>query len=268
MTAAVSERESEAGTPATGARARGPRRKRPSVAWKVTSWLVVVLAAFVCRFVFFVLNRTRVRRGSVTLGPNTLLVSNHQSSLDAFVVALAANSAGSVLRPSLHPWNLAAAEFFFSTPARAWFAGHLRCIPVAPGRRDPVALRRLIAALREGVAIVFPEGRRSPDGELLPAEPGVGMLVLATAPHIIPVAIDGTGDVVRFDRFGLRPFRTIGVSVGEPVDLSEFRGRRPDRATAQAIANRIHSAIRAELETARALRRGLPPVRGAFRQAS
>ena len=268
MTTTLPERESAAGRPAEGAHAQRPQPGRPTVVWKVTSWLVVVTAAIACRLVFFVLNRTRVRRRPVTLGPNTLLVSNHQSSLDAFVVALAAGSAGSVFRPSLHPWNFAAAEFFFSTPARAWFAGRLRCIPVAPGRRDPVALRRLIAALREGVAVVFPEGRRSPDGELLPVEPGVGMLVLATGPRVIPVAIDGTGDVVRFDRFGLRAFRTIGVSVGEPVDLSEFRGRRPDRATAQAIADRIHAALGAELETARALRRGRPPVRGDLRKAS
>src|SRR5439155_21533510 len=94
------------------------------------------------------------------------------------------------------------------------------------------------------------------DGALLPAEPGVGVLVLATRPCVIPVAIDGTRDAVRFERFGLRCFKRIAVSVGAPVDLSEFHGRALSRSAAQGIADRVLGAIEAELAVARAMRAG------------
>jgi 1-acyl-sn-glycerol-3-phosphate acyltransferase len=224
--------------------------------WPVTSYLAIGLASALCCVYFFVLNRTRLRRRHLAIRPNTLVVSNHQSSMDSFLAAWATLHPRCWLEPRLLPWNLAAVEFFFRTPTRAWLADQLRCIPVEPGRRDPVALRRLIAALQDGVAIAYPEGRRSPDGALLPAEPGVGMLVLATRPRVIPVAIDGTRDAVRFERFGLRFFKRIAVSVGEPVDLSEFHGRALSRSAAQGIADRIMDAIEAELAVARAMRVG------------
>ena len=50
------------------------------------------------------------------------------------------------------------------------------------------------------------------------------MLVLATRPRVIPVAIDGTRDAVRFERFGLRCFKRIAVSVGARVASSAAAG--------------------------------------------
>jgi 1-acyl-sn-glycerol-3-phosphate acyltransferase len=219
--------------------------------------MLAALAA-VCWIYFFVFNRTTVRRRDQRIGPNTLLVANHQSSIDSVLVAFATCHPRCWLEPRLLPWNLAAAEFFFRTAPRAWFADQLKCIPVAPGRRDPVALRRVIDVLPDGVAVFFPEGRRSPCGTLMRAEPGVGLVALATGPRVIPVAVDGTNEAIRLDRFGLRFFRRLAVSVGPALDLSSLRGRRPTRADAQEIADRLMDAVACELLLARAAR-GVSP---------
>lgn len=225
--------------------------------WPVTSYAATALVSAVCWVYFFVLNRTTVRRPRhQRVGPNTLLVSNHQSSMDSFLVSFATCHPRCWFEPRLFPWNLAAAEFFFKTPVRAWLADQCRCIPIEPGRRDPAALRRVIEMLPGGVAILFPEGKRSRDGELLAAELGVGLAVLATGPQVVPVAIDGTRDAIRYDRFGPRFFRRIAVSVGPAIDLSALRGGTPSREAAQAIADRLMDGIARELANAREARAG------------
>ena len=92
--------------------------------WPVTSYLVTNITVTVLWVLFFVLNRTTVRgRKNVGKERNTLLLSNHQSMLDSFVVGLGAFYPQSWWRPHLIPWNPAAAENFYRTPILAWLAG-------------------------------------------------------------------------------------------------------------------------------------------------
>jgi 1-acyl-sn-glycerol-3-phosphate acyltransferase len=111
---------------------------------------------------FFVLNRTTViSRRNVGEERNTLLLSNHQSMLDSFLVCLAAFYPQSWLRPHLIPWNPAAAENFYKSPVLAWLPDNRKWIWVREGRRDVHALHRMTRLLPRGVMTVFPEGTRS-----------------------------------------------------------------------------------------------------------
>src|SRR5437879_10533834 len=61
--------------------------------WPVTSYLVTNVTVTLFWVLFFVLNRTTVSgRRNVGEERNTLLLSNHQSMLDSFLVGLAARS--------------------------------------------------------------------------------------------------------------------------------------------------------------------------------
>jgi len=209
--------------------------------------------AWVC---FFVLNRTKVRRErpAPPLRCNTLFVSNHQSTVDTLLVGIAACHPGCWLEPRLLPWSLAAAEVYFRTPVAAWFADQLRCIPVRRDRRDPRALRHILRLLPQGTTIYFPEGRRSRTGTLGDPAPAAGWIALLTGARVVPVAIDGMNEVVRFERFGLRFFRRIGVSVGPALDLSAYRDRDPSPAAAREITDLMMASIQRELAIARAAR--------------
>jgi 1-acyl-sn-glycerol-3-phosphate acyltransferase len=222
----------------------------------VTSYALIALLAGLAWVCLLVLNRTKVRRGGREPLPSgsLLFVSNHQSTLDTLLIGLATCHPRCWLEPRFLPWSLAAAEVYFRTPVAAWFADHLRCIPVRRDRRDPTALRRILRALQGGTAIYFPEGRRSRSGVIGEASPAAGWIALLTGARVIPVAIDGMKDVVRFERFGLRFFRRIGVSVGPELDLSAYRGREPSRAAAQEVTDLMMTAIERELSCARAAR--------------
>src|SRR2546430_16779712 len=81
----------------------------------------------------------------------------------------------------------------------------------------------MIQVLPHGVMTLFPEGTRSRDGAVGPGRPGPGLLILATRPRVIPVAIDGMRAVLPIGRYLPRIFQRVAVSFGSPVDRSEER---------------------------------------------
>jgi 1-acyl-sn-glycerol-3-phosphate acyltransferase len=222
------------------------------VLWPVTSWLVTNLTVTVFWVFFFVLNRTTVRgRGNVGREMNTLLLSNHQSMIDSFLVGLAAFYPRSWIQPNLLPWNPAAGENFYKTPLLAWLADNWKCIWVKPGRRDLHALHRMIQVLPQSVMTLFPEGTRTRDGSVGRGQAGTGLLILATRAKVIPVAIEGMRDVLPIGKSVPRVFKRIAVTYGPPVDYSDFLTQPRTRETAQALIDRVMATIRAQHEELR-----------------
>lgn len=239
----------------------GSQRKRPARGpltrslWPFTSWLVTNTTVTIFWVFFHILNRTTViGRENVGTRPNTLLLSNHQSMIDSFLVGLEAYYPRSWIRPHLLPWNPAAVENFFKNPVLAWLANNWRCIPVRPGRRDLHALHRMIRALPDGVMTLFPEGTRTRDGSVGRGRPGAGMLILATRPRVIPVAIEGMNEVLPPGTTVPRLFRRIHVRYGPPVDYSEFVDRPRNRETAQALVDKVMETIRTQHAELRRIR--------------
>lgn len=220
--------------------------------WPVTSYLVTNLTVTVLWVLFFVLNRTSVR-GQANVGEerNTLLLSNHQSMLDSFLVGIVAFYPKSWLKPQLIPWNPAAAENFYKTPILAWLADNWKCIWVREGRRDLHALHRMIEALPTSVMTLFPEGTRTRDGSVGPGRAGPGLLILATRPRVIPVAIDGMNDILPIGRYIPRIGKRLTVVFGPPIDYADLEPLPRTRETAQVVIDRAMQAIRAQQIPAR-----------------
>jgi 1-acyl-sn-glycerol-3-phosphate acyltransferase len=224
----------------------GPNRGRFfRFLWPLTSYLVTNITVTLFWIWFFVFNRTKVV-GSENVGndPNTLLLSNHQTMIDSFLIGLAAYYPKSLLKPHLLPWNPAAVENFFKTPLLAWLAENWRCIPVSQGRRDVHALNRMTEVLPRGVMILFPEGTRSRDGSIGSGRAGAGLVALATRARVIPVAIEGTNRVLPIGAVVPRIFKRVHVSYGKPVEYSDLYDMPRSRETAQVLVDRTMAVIR------------------------
>jgi 1-acyl-sn-glycerol-3-phosphate acyltransferase len=222
--------------------------------WPITSYLVTIATVVLLWIFFFVLNRTTVYgRHRVGSSRNTLLLSNHQSMIDSFLIGIAAFYPAAVLRPHLLPWNPAAAENFFRGRLRGWLAYNWRCIPVREGRRDPRALRRMGEVLPRGVMILYPEGTRTRDGSVGPGRPGAGIVALTSGARVIPVAIDGMREVLPIGHTVPRIGKRIHVVYGAPIECPAPSTEGPSREEAQQLVDRALAAVRNQLA---AIRRG------------
>lgn len=213
--------------------------------WPFTRYVLAHATSLVGAVLFFGLTRTEIiGRANVPRRRNTLLLANHQSLIDSFLIAFSAYFGPSFFRPWLVPWNPAAEENFYKNAYQAWWSDQWKCIPVAPGRRDMRALYRMIRALKSGTMVLFPEGTRTRSGRIGRGRPGAGLVILANRPLVVPVTIQGMNDVLPVGASWPRPFQRVTIVYGPPLDLSEFYGEERSKETAQAIANRVTGVLR------------------------
>lgn len=221
-----------------------------------TSYLVTNITVAFGWIVFKVLNRT-IAFGVENVGEedNTVLLSNHQSMIDGFLIGFAAFFPKSLIKPKLLPWHPAAQENFFGNPVTAWLSDNWKCIPVRAGRKDFGAMKRMERALRSGIMTVFPEGTRSRDGRLLPPRSGIGYVMLKTNPRAIPICMDGMDELLPVGAFLPRMFRTVLISYGKPVDVSEFCALEHNRESAKACIEKVFVSIRRQQKVLKRYRR-------------
>lgn len=167
-------------------------------------------------------------------GP-ALIACNHVSFLDPPFVGQAFDEAIHYFaRKTLFDHPLAGAVL------RSW-----QTIPIDRDKPDASSLKATIRLLREGKKVlIFPEGTRSPDGRLQPAEAGVGLFIAKGGAPVLPVRIFGSYDAYPRGAKTLRPAR-ITLVVGDlwQPDLKSYSQTGKDlyQALADEVMQRIAS---------------------------
>jgi len=181
-------------------------------------------------FGFRIIHRERV----IQTGP-VILAVNHQSFLDPPLAGNAADRAIFFL----------AKKSLMDVPVLGWLLAKLNVIPVNLEGGDRSALKALIRVLSAGeCALVFPEGTRTPDGSLQPAEPGLGLVIAKTRAPVVPMRIFGAYDVWPIHG-KLRLSGKITVVVGEPIYFSETDLSGGGRELYTRLSQRVMDAIAA-----------------------
>jgi 1-acyl-sn-glycerol-3-phosphate acyltransferase len=184
-------------------------------------------------------HRLRVSgRENIPAQPPFLLVANHASHLDALVLAAPLPWRQ---RDSIFP--IAAGAVFFETPAIAAFAaGMLNALPMWRKKCGPHALKELRQRLLEEPCsyILFPEGARSRDGNMLPFKPGLGMIVAETDVPVVPCYIQGTFAALRPETNWPKLGERISLRVGRPLT---FPGSKNNRQGWEEIAVKTREAV-------------------------
>ena len=160
-----------------------------------------------------------------------IIAANHCSNLDPPLVGIACKRAIHYLgKKSLLDWPVLGPIF-----------PQLNVIPVDQKNAARSALMGAIRVVKSGGAVlIFPEGSRSPDGKLQPAQPGIGMIVAKTGAPVVPVRVSGSFQA--FPRGTPIPhFVPVTVTIGSPV-LFEKTGTE-DRAFYQKTSGRIMDAV-------------------------
>ena len=146
------------------------------------------------------------RERMIQSGP-VILAMNHQSYLDPPLAGTTCDRAIYFL----------ARRTLLDVPLLGWVLPKLNVIPVNQEGVDRSAIKAVIRALQAGNGVlVFPEGSRTPDGSLQPAEPGMGLMIAKTLAPVVPMRIFGAHEA--FPRGGGRlRFVPITVVIGEPI---------------------------------------------------
>jgi 1-acyl-sn-glycerol-3-phosphate acyltransferase len=141
-----------------------------------------------------------------------LLVSNHQSYLDPVLIAIAID----------RPLSYMAKSELFRNPILSWVIRSLNAFPVEQGAGDVGAVKETISRLQEGhVLNIYPEGTRSYDGNMLPLERGVGLVIRRAKVPVVPAVIDGAYKAWPKGGKFFRP-ATIRIMYGPPLDLTHL----------------------------------------------
>jgi 1-acyl-sn-glycerol-3-phosphate acyltransferase len=100
------------------------------------------------------------------------------------------------------------------------------------------SIRAALKGLKDGLPLViFPEGGRTPDGEIKPFLPGAFFLAIKAQVDIVPVALVGTYELLPMDTYHIKS-RPLEMRVGAPISTTGVTMR--DLA---ALSERVQKAL-------------------------
>jgi 1-acyl-sn-glycerol-3-phosphate acyltransferase len=147
-------------------------------------------------------------------GTTYVIIANHQSILDIlFINSLRYN----------YKWISKIENM--NLPVLGWYLRMAGYITVNRGNEESKIemLERSLNCLRMGTSImIFPEGTRSPDRKIGFFKRGAFQLALEANLPVLPVLIDGTGDILPKHGLIFRGNHKIVIRVLEPVLPSQF----------------------------------------------
>ncbi len=180
-------------------------------------------------FRFRVIHRERM----IQSGP-VILAMNHQSYLDPPLAGITCDRAIYFL----------ARRTLLNVPLLGWVLPKVNVIPVNQEGVDRSAIKAMIRVLQAGNGIlVFPEGSRTLDGSLQPAEPGLGLVIAKTLAPVVPMRIFGAHEAL--PRGGGLRLAPITVVVGEPIFFTEADLEPAGKSLYTRLSERVMNAIAA-----------------------
>ena len=181
-------------------------------------------------FQFRVIHRERMIQG----GPG-ILAMNHQSYLDPPLAGITCDRAIYFL----------ARRTLLDVPLLGWVLPKVNVIPVNQEGVDRTAIKTLIRLLQAGNGVlVFPEGSRTLDGNLQPAEPGLGLVIAKTLAPVVPMRIFGAREALPRGGGGLRRV-PITIVIGEPLVFTAADLEQPGKSLYAGLSDRVMKAISA-----------------------
>jgi len=176
---------------------------------------------------------------NISQGQNYMVVVNHQSFIDIPLVAYLPLDSKCMARADL-----------FRIPWVGWTL--LMSKQIAIDRKDPRnaarAMLQCVRVLKGGCSIlIYPEGTRSPDGELLPFSEGPFQLALRQKVPVLPVVIDGTGNNLGKNAALFERRHPMFMTVLPAIPIAPWDGRQ-----ASELRDMVWEKMAAELARLRA----------------
>jgi len=154
-----------------------------------------------------------------------ILVANHQSNFDIFAFL--------GYLPIQFRW-IAKAELF-RAPFMGWAMSRIGYIAI--DRESPKkAYRSMLQAaekVKKGFSVlIFPEGTRSPDGNLQPFKKGLFLIALKSQAPILPITICGTAKIMPKGAWRVHPGR-VQIIIDPPLETAGVPPQKEEELSAR-----------------------------------
>jgi 1-acyl-sn-glycerol-3-phosphate acyltransferase len=107
------------------------------------------------------------------------------------------------------------------------------CIDQQKPTNSIAAIRSAVKSLKAGMPLViYPEGGRTPDGEIKPFLPGAFFLALKAQVDIVPIALVGTYELLPMNTYHIK-CRPLEMRVGEPISTAGLTMRDMEAVSAK-----------------------------------
>ena len=159
-----------------------------------------------------------------------LYAANHASAMDIPVVY--------VHLP--FPFRILAKKELFRYPFMGWHLKRSGQIPVdrASARASMRSLMLGVETLQKGMPlVVFPEGGRSPNGQIQPFMAGAFYIAIRAQVDVVPMAVVGTFELLPMNSYHIRPHK-LALLVGEPISTQGYEPRDMEK-----LAARVQTAV-------------------------
>lgn len=168
-----------------------------------------------------------------------IIIPNHQSLLDIVFF--------NMLR---HRLRWVSKKEIFRVPLVGWEMRMVKYIELIRGNKASVIrmMEECVSSLQEGISVViFPEGTRSLTGAIGKFKSGAFQLAVKTDKPLLPVLIDGTGEIMpKKGGIIFRNRRVVRIRVLDPIFPGQFGTGDPEQ-----LASRVQSLMVTAMEELR-----------------
>jgi 1-acyl-sn-glycerol-3-phosphate acyltransferase len=142
-----------------------------------------------------------------------LVVCNHQSFFDPPLVGMA----------SRRRMNYLARDSLFRFSPFGWLINSVDAIPIDREGMGLAGIKESLRRLKRGeMVLIFPEGTRTPDGQIKPFRPGFTSLAVRSGAAILPVAIEGAYKCWPKNQLFPHPGK-IRIDYGQPILPQDYK---------------------------------------------
>jgi 1-acyl-sn-glycerol-3-phosphate acyltransferase len=178
----------------------------------------------------YVNGRNIPKKGGVVVCPN------HSSYFDPPLI-------GSVTFRRI--FRFMARDTLFKNPIGGALITWMGAFPVRRAAVDRKSWDIFVKLVQRGECVMlFPEGTRTPDGEIHEGKPGAGMLMYKARAKVVPVYAHGVYDAWPKGQKGPSLFKNITVIYGELMDMTDLYDLPEGKEVYQQITDRVMERIR------------------------
>ena len=186
----------------------------------IVHWMLILQACIISHTVPVWKVKIEGRKKAIP-GTTYVIISNHQSILDILLINCLSYRFKWISKIENN-----------KVPVLGWYLKMADYITVDRGDKESKEIMMLESykCLQKGISLmIFPEGTRSADREIGFFKRGAFQLAIAAEKPVLPVLIDGTGDILPKHGFILGGWHRIKIRVLDPVAPGSFGTDDPDK---------------------------------------